>query len=94
MKEVAIKDICEKGSSSLKQKELQASGDYPVYGASGIAGYLNTYNQGTTYIGIVKDGSGIGRVDFYPDAHKNYSGMISTAYPLNTPPNPPKGGGY
>ena len=34
------------------------------------------------------------RVDFYPDAHKNYSGMISTAYPLNTPPNPPKGGGY
>lgn len=34
------------------------------------------------------------RVDSYPDAHKNYSGMISTAYPLNTPPNPPKGGGY
>ena len=34
------------------------------------------------------------RVDFYPDAHKNYSGMISTAYPLNTLPNPPKGGGY
>lgn len=34
------------------------------------------------------------RVDFYPDAYKNYRGMISTAYPLNTPPNPPKGGGY
>ena len=32
------------------------------------------------------------RVDFYPDVHKNYSGMISTAYPLNTPTNPPKGG--
>ncbi|MBQ5675461.1 MAG: EndoU domain-containing protein, partial [Lachnospiraceae bacterium] len=33
------------------------------------------------------------RVDFYPDGHPKYSGKISTAYPLNTPPNPPKGGG-
>ncbi len=67
MKEVAIKDICQKDSSSLKQKELLDSGDYPVYGASGIAGYLNTYHQERAYIGIVKDGSGIGRVDFYPE---------------------------
>ena len=28
------------------------------------------------------------RVDFYPDAHPQYSGMISTGYPLNTPVNP------
>ena len=34
------------------------------------------------------------RVDFYPDSHRNYGGMISTAYPLNTPPNLTKGGGY
>ena len=66
MKEVAIKDICQKGSSALKQKELLDSGIYPVYGASGIAGYLNTYHQERAYIGIVKDGSGIGRVSFYP----------------------------
>lgn len=33
------------------------------------------------------------RVDFYPEAHPKYSGKISTAYPLNTPQNPPKGGG-
>ncbi len=33
------------------------------------------------------------RVDFYPDAHPKYRGKISTAYPLNTPPNPAKGGG-
>lgn len=67
MKEVAIKQICEKGSSALKQKELLNCGNYPVYGASGIAGYLNSYHQSNPYIGIVKDGSGIGRVDFYPE---------------------------
>lgn len=67
MKEVAIKDICKKDSSSLKQKELMTEGKYPVYGASGIAGYLDSYHQDNAYIGIVKDGSGIGRVAFYPE---------------------------
>ncbi len=66
MKEVAIKDICKKDSSALKQKELLSEGKYPVFGASGIAGYLNTFYQKKEYIGIVKDGSGIGRVAFYP----------------------------
>lgn len=66
MKQVALKDICSKDSSSLKQKELLETGAYPVYGASGIAGYLNSYHQENEYIGIVKDGSGIGRVSFYP----------------------------
>lgn len=66
MKEVAIKDICQKDSSALKQKELLSEGKYPVFGASGIAGYLNIFHQKKEYIGIVKDGSGIGRVAFYP----------------------------
>lgn len=64
MKELQIKDICSKGSSSLKQKDLQEQGKYPVYGASGIAGYLDLYHQENEYIAIVKDGSGIGRVTF------------------------------
>ena len=64
MKELRIKDICTKDSSSLKQKELKESGKYPVYGASGIAGYLDHYEQKEPYISIVKDGSGIGRVSF------------------------------
>lgn len=66
MKEVRIKDICTKGSSALKQKDLSTEGTYAVYGASGIAGYLDTFQQENEYIGVVKDGSGIGRVDFYP----------------------------
>ncbi len=64
MKELQIKDICSKGSSSLKQKDLQEQGKYPVYGVSGIAGYLDFYHQENEYIAIVKDGSGIGRVTF------------------------------
>ena len=67
MRELCIKDICIKDSSALKQKELEESGMYPVYGASGIAGYLDSYHQEKEYIGIVKDGSGIGRVAFYPE---------------------------
>ncbi len=67
MKEVQLKDICSKGSSNLKQKEvLESNGDYPVYGASGLTGYLPTYHQENEYIAIVKDGSGIGRVVFLP----------------------------
>ena len=64
MKELQIKDICSKGSSSLKQKDLHKHGKYPVYGASGIAGYLDSYHQENEYLAIVKDGSGIGRVTF------------------------------
>lgn len=41
-------------------------GEFPVYGASGLLGYINTYHQEKEYIGIVKDGSGIGRVMFLP----------------------------
>ncbi|MCQ2294763.1 MAG: restriction endonuclease subunit S [Bacteroidales bacterium] len=62
-----IKDICAKGSSSLKQKDVEGkSGQYPVFGASGLIGHIGTYHQDKEYIAIVKDGSGIGRTAFYP----------------------------
>lgn len=67
MKELRIKDICTKGASRLKQKDVEnCNGKYPVYGASGIVGYIDSYDQSKEYIGIVKDGSGIGRVMFLP----------------------------
>ncbi len=67
MRELRIKDICDKGSSNLKQKDVEnGKGKYPVYGASGISGYIDTYHQEKEYISIVKDGSGIGRVSFMP----------------------------
>ena len=67
MKECRVKDICIKGSSNLKQKDVEGKkGLYPVYGASGIISSIDTYHQENEYIAIVKDGSGIGRVSFMP----------------------------
>lgn len=62
-----VKDICTKGSSQVAQKDLEGlSGDYPIYGASGLIKNVDFYHQEKEYIGLVKDGSGIGRVMFLP----------------------------
>jgi len=37
-------------------------GIYPVYDAAGIAGYIDYYDIDSDYITIVKDGSGVGRL--------------------------------
>lgn len=75
MKTLRIKDICDKGSSSLKQKDVEnQNGVYPVFGASGLIGKIDTYHQNKDYIAIVKDGSGIGRVTFMPA----FSSVIGT----------------
>lgn len=70
-----LKDICEKGSSSIKQGDLKKiTGDYPIYGASGFIQNVDFYQQDKEYIGIVKDGSGVGRTMFLPA----YSSVIGT----------------
>ena len=75
MKTLRIKDICDKGSSNLKQKDVEnQNGKYPVFGASGLIGNIDTYHQNKDYIAIVKDGSGIGRVSFMPA----FSSVIGT----------------
>ena len=67
MKDLRIKDICDKGSSNIKQKDVEGKeGLYPLYGASGVISHIDTYHQEENYIAIVKDGSGIGRVSFMP----------------------------
>lgn len=67
MKVCKLKDICSKGSSNLRQKDVEGKeGVYPVYGASGIISKTDIYHQENEYIAIVKDGSGIGRVSFMP----------------------------
>ena len=50
-------DVCEKGSSSLKQSDIFGkTGDYPIYGASGYIGNVDFYHQEKPYVAIVKDG--------------------------------------
>ena len=62
-----LKDICEKGSSNVNMKDLlNLGGNYPIYGASGFIQNVNFYHQEKEYIGIIKDGSGIGRTMLLP----------------------------
>lgn len=70
-----IKDICSKASSNIAQNKItELDGDYPVFGASGFVQNIDFYHQDTEYIGIVKDGSGVGRVNKYPA----YSSLLGT----------------
>lgn len=63
----SLQDVCNKASSNLMQKSIDTEkGLYPVFGASGVAGYIDYYVQPKDYIGIIKDGSGVGRVSIYP----------------------------
>ena len=64
---VRLEDVCEKESSKLKQSDvIGQNGMYPVYGASGYLGNINTYQQSNYYIAVVKDGAGIGRTMLLP----------------------------
>ena len=64
---VRLEDVCEKGSSKLKQSDvIDQNGLYPVYGASGYLGNVNTYQQSNYYVAVVKDGAGIGRTMLLP----------------------------
>ncbi|MBE6230492.1 MAG: hypothetical protein E7119_07920 [Bacteroidales bacterium] len=70
-----IKDICDKASSNIAQNKItELDGDYPVYGASGYVQNVDFYHRDTPYIGIVKDGSGVGRVNTYPA----YTSLLGT----------------
>lgn len=66
-KKMKIADICDKASSNVAQNKIEdIDGDYPIYGASGYIKNVNFYHRDKPYIGIVKDGSGVGRVNIYP----------------------------
>lgn len=62
-----LEDVCERGSSNLRQADVTGrSGDYPIYGASGYIGNVDFYHQELPYVAIVKDGAGIGRTVLLP----------------------------
>lgn len=52
----------ESSSLALNKLELKDKG-YPVYGADSIVGYIDEFQQEEKYISIVKDGSGVGRLN-------------------------------
>lgn len=55
--------VCDRGSSNISQNQIQEDhGDFPIYGASGFIKNVSFYHQSKPYIGIVKDGAGVGRI--------------------------------
>ena len=56
-----LNEICSKGKSSLRQKDVFNDGPYSVYGASGIVGTTDDYQNEVPYVAVVKDGAGVGR---------------------------------
>ncbi len=59
--------ICKKASSILSENSLGGNlGKYPVYGASGYIQNITTYDFDREYVGLIKDGSGVGRSQLYP----------------------------
>ncbi len=64
---VRLSDVCTKGSSSIALKDLEArNGCYPIYGASGFIKNVDFYQQEQSYVAVVKDGAGVGRVMCLP----------------------------
>ena len=64
---VRLGDVCDRGTSNLKQSDItDTSGEYPVYGASGVIGTVSFYHQKLPYVAVVKDGAGIGRTTLHP----------------------------
>ena len=62
-----LEEICSKGSSNISLNKIEDNdGEYNLYGASGLVKGIDFYHQEQQYIGIVKDGSGVGRVNIYP----------------------------
>lgn len=70
-----IDNICIKKVSVLSENSLGPNiGNYPVYGATGYIQNIPTYDIPYQYVGIVKDGSGVGRCQLYPA----YSSLLGT----------------
>ena len=79
-----LMEVCDKGSSNHVISKLEGNnGEYPLYGASGLVKGVDFYQQEKPYIGIVKDGAGVGRVNIYP-AQSSLVGTMQYIFPKDT----------
>lgn len=79
--EKILGDVLKKGSSNLSANKLNnCDGIYPVYGASGLVKNINFYQQEKTYLAIIKDGAGVGRVYIY-EPKSSVLGTLQYLYP-------------
>lgn len=69
----------ESSSMALNKLDLKPTG-YPVYGADSIVGYIDEFQHKEKYISIVKDGSGVGRLNLC----QSNSSILSTLTSLKS----------
>lgn len=62
-----LEDAVKKGSSNISLNKIKGEdGEYPVFAAKGFVQNVSFYHQEEDYLGIIKDGAGIGRVSKHP----------------------------
>ena len=63
----SLGQVCNGFTKNIALKDLDnLSGDYPVFGARGFIQNIDSFVSPVEYIGIVKDGAGVGRANKYP----------------------------
>jgi len=61
--EKKLGEVASKASSNISANKIEENfGDYNLYGASGILKKVDFYTEEDSYISIVKDGAGVGRI--------------------------------
>ena len=63
-------------SSTLQESSVQETGDYPVYGATGVCGYTDTPEVDGDSILIIKDGASVG-VTYYASGKYSAIGTLN-----------------
>lgn len=71
-----------KASTNVAGKIEEHKGIYPIYGASGLAGSVDFFDENEPYIAIVKDGAGVGRVTKCPKQSSTL-GTLDKIFPKN-----------
>ena len=61
---IRLSECLKCSSSTLQESDVKEVGAYPVYGANGVVGHLDTYATADDAIYIIKDGSGVGSVSY------------------------------
>ncbi len=64
--EMRLGDIIFATTSNLTLQNIDDKGEFPVFGANGLIGYINFYHKENECLGVVKDGAGVGRTYFLP----------------------------
>ena len=76
-----LEKLCTASSSDIVISKTEiGNGDYKLFGASGFVGNINFFHNSQPYLGLVKDGSGVGRIDKYP-AHSSLVGTMQYLHP-------------